>query len=202
MSVRYSFAGFVWKALLVAILGCAFVAFGSGRAEAEEALTSWYGAEVAGNPTASGEIYEPSGLTAAHKTMPLGTELVVSYEGRSVEVTVNDRGPYVGSRDLDLSQGAAEYLGLAEAGVDYTNYEYAGYNPSTNQYDTSAERDTYDTGWVDGAQYEVGGGSYVVQPGDTLTGIAGSLDTTVEALVLANALPDPNALEVGQTLYY
>lgn len=95
------------------------------QANAEEVLASWYGPGFEGLPTASGEPYDPSGYTAAHKTLPLGTELVVSYGGRSVPVTINDRGPYVGSRELDLSQAAAQTLGLDEAGVDYVDYTYA-----------------------------------------------------------------------------
>ncbi|MBL1685989.1 hypothetical protein ELD21_29265, partial [Klebsiella pneumoniae] len=58
--------------------------------------------------------------------LPLGTQLEVSYNGRSVIVTVNDRGPYIPGRELDLSQAAAEYLGLTQAGVDYVTYNYAG----------------------------------------------------------------------------
>jgi rare lipoprotein A len=55
-------------------------------------------------------------MTAAHKTLPLGTRLLVTYGGNSVEVVVNDRGPFVEGRDLDLSQGAAEVIGLTYAG--------------------------------------------------------------------------------------
>ena len=79
-------------------------------------MASYYGYELAGSPTASGEPFDPEGYTAAHKTMPLGTELQVSYGGSSVNVTVNDRGPFVAGRDLDLSQGAAEAIGLTSAG--------------------------------------------------------------------------------------
>lgn len=112
--------------LWVLVLAVAFVAVSGGEADAEEALASWYGPGFEGRPTASGEPYDPYGYTAAHKTLPLGTELVVSYKGNSVPVTVNDRGPYVGVRELDLSQGAAEAIGLDEAGVDYVDYTYAG----------------------------------------------------------------------------
>lgn len=79
-------------------------------------VASYYGYELAGSPTASGEPFNPEGYTAAHKTMPLGTELQVSYGGSSVNVVVNDRGPYVAGRDIDLSQGAAEAIGLTAAG--------------------------------------------------------------------------------------
>src|SRR3712207_9305199 len=95
-------------------------------AEAKTGLASWYGPGFEGLPTASGEPYDPHGYTAAHKTMPLGTDLVVEYGGSAVQVTVNDRGPYVGSRDLDLSRGAAEAIGLTQAGVDYVEHHRAG----------------------------------------------------------------------------
>ena len=108
-----------------AVVMACFV-FASERAEAEEALASWYGPGFSGLPTASGETFDPYGLTAAHKTMPLGTELLVSYGGSSVEVTVNDRGPYVGGRELDLSQGAAQTIGLTEVGIDYVDYAWTG----------------------------------------------------------------------------
>jgi rare lipoprotein A len=75
--------------------------------------------------TASGEVFDPNGFTA-HRTLPFGTRLMVSYRGRSVQVTVNDRGPYTGGRDLDLSRGAAEYLGLTRAGVDWVDYTVMG----------------------------------------------------------------------------
>ena len=82
----------------------------------EVMMASYYGYELAGSPTASGEPFDPEGYTAAHKTMPLGTQLEVSYGGSSVNVVVNDRGPYVAGRDIDLSQGAADAIGLTAAG--------------------------------------------------------------------------------------
>ena len=106
---------------------------GVGRAESETMLASWYGPGFEGLPTATGEPYDPFGYTAAHKTLPFGTELVVGYGANSVEVTVNDRGPYVGERELDLSQGAAEALGLAQYGVDYVQYALVG--SAAYQYD-------------------------------------------------------------------
>lgn len=78
---------------------------------------SYYGYELAGAPTASGEPFNPEGYTAAHKTLPFGTQLQVSYGGNTVGVTVNDRGPYVAGRELDLSQGAAEAIGLTSVGA-------------------------------------------------------------------------------------
>ena len=80
-------------------------------------MASYYDYSHAGNLTASGVPFDPSGLTAAHKTLPFGTQLLVSYGGRSAQVTVNDRGPFVAGRDIDLSQAAADMIGLTGAGV-------------------------------------------------------------------------------------
>jgi hypothetical protein len=75
---------------------------------------AYHGEEVAGNPTASGELYDPSGFTAAHKALPFGTVLEVCYHG-CTEVTVNDRNPD-SEADLDLSLAAADHIGLTTDG--------------------------------------------------------------------------------------
>jgi rare lipoprotein A len=82
-------------------------------------LASWYGEPHHGQPTASGEIFDMARLTAAHRTLPLGTRLRVKNleNGRTVRVRVNDRGPYIAGRVLDLSRGAARALGMVERGV-------------------------------------------------------------------------------------
>jgi hypothetical protein len=90
---------------------------GGEQGGGELMMASYYGYAHAGNPTASGEPFVPEGYTAAHRTMPFGTQLLVSYGGNSTMITVNDRGPYVDGRDLDLSQGAAEAIGLTGPGV-------------------------------------------------------------------------------------
>ncbi len=79
-------------------------------------VATYYGYELEGSPTASGQPFDPEGYTAAHKKLPLGTRLRVSYGGESVRVTVNDRGPYVAGYDLDLSLAAARELGLTGPG--------------------------------------------------------------------------------------
>ena len=80
---------------------------------------SWYGDEFARRPTASGERYDPSKLTGAHRTLPLGSRVRVTnlLNGRSVMVTINDRGPYSRRREIDLSYGAARALGMVRRGV-------------------------------------------------------------------------------------
>jgi len=78
---------------------------------------SWYGPGFNGRPTASGAIYDQEGWTVAHRTLRLGTILLISHGGRSVVALVNDRGPFVGGRILDLSHGVANHLGTVHAGV-------------------------------------------------------------------------------------
>jgi rare lipoprotein A len=197
------------RLLWIVVLFGAFMAFGNDRAEAETALASWYGPGFDGQLTASGEVYDAYGYTAAHKTLPLGTEITVSYAGRSVNVVVNDRGPYSGGRDLDLSQGAAEYLGLTVAGVDYVEYTYAGASGYAAEEATGyAEADYAETEYTETAYDDGGtggaasGGSYVVQSGDTLTGIAAELGMSVDDLMAANGLTDPDYVYAGQTLSY
>ncbi len=89
---------------------------GSGEA-------SYYGNELAGNPTASGEIFDPSRLTAAHRTLPLGSKVRVTNptNGKSVVVRINDRGPYHGNRVIDLSTAAASAIGLIRSGTGRVN---------------------------------------------------------------------------------
>ncbi len=106
-------AVFALVAILAALVSASVFA---ERGEAEPVTSSYYGTELAGSPTASGEPFNPYGLTAAHPTLPFGTQLLVCYQG-CVTVTVNDRGPYVHGRGLDLSLGAAQAVGLTAVGV-------------------------------------------------------------------------------------
>jgi rare lipoprotein A len=79
-------------------------------------MASFYGNE-AGSRTASGQRFNQSAMTAAHRSLPFGTKLRVTHGGRSVVVTINDRGPFVRGHVLDLSKGAASAIGLTGAGV-------------------------------------------------------------------------------------
>ena len=85
----------------------------------ERGFASWYGAALAGNHTASGEIFDPALMTAAHRTLKLGTMLEVKRtdNGRIVHVKVNDRGPVSHRFVIDLSSGAAKQLGMLKMGV-------------------------------------------------------------------------------------
>ena len=194
------------RLLWIVLVFGAFMAFGNDRAEAETVLASWYGPGFDGQITASGGVFDAYGYTAAHNTLPLGTEITVSYAGRSVDVIVNDRGPYSGGRELDLSQGAAEYLGLTATGVDYVDYEVAG---AATYAEPVYEEPAYEEAEYAEAEYDDGsggeaasGGSHVVQSGDTLSGIAAELGMSVDSLMAANGLTDPDLLYAGQTLSY
>lgn len=86
---------------------------------AEEGLASWYGGHFQGRQTANGEIFDTNQLTAAHKSLPFGTIVQVTHQesGRTVQVRINDRGPFVAGRIIDLSRAAADAIGLTAQGV-------------------------------------------------------------------------------------
>lgn len=90
---------------------------------------SWYGYQFHMKPTASGEVFDMFQITAAHKTLPLGTILKVTKveTGKSIVVRVNDRGPYIPGRHLDLSYGAAHKLGMIEEGIAKVTMEIVRY---------------------------------------------------------------------------
>jgi len=88
----------------------------SGTGRSFSGMASYYGNE-SGSRTASGQRMNASAMTCAHRSLPFGTKLKVTHGGRSVIVTVNDRGPFIRGRVLDLSTGAARVIGLTGAGV-------------------------------------------------------------------------------------
>src|SRR5260370_11233541 len=88
----------------------------SGSGRSFSGMASYYGNE-SGSNTASGQRFNQNAMTAAHRTLPFGTKLRVTHRDRSVVVTINDRGPFVRGRVLDLSTGAARAVGLTSAGV-------------------------------------------------------------------------------------
>jgi rare lipoprotein A len=83
---------------------------------------SYYGNE-SGSRTASGQRFNQNAMTAAHRSLPFGTKLRVTHRGQSVVVTINDRGPFIRGRVLDLSTGAARAIGLTGAGVGHITAE-------------------------------------------------------------------------------
>ncbi len=113
-------------AVLVAVSGCAGSRPGTFRevgpepaASVQTGLASYYAHRFDGRPTASGEIYDENALTAAHRTLPFGTRIRVtnSRNGRSLTLRVNDRGPFVEGRIVDVSARAARELDFVAAGV-------------------------------------------------------------------------------------
>jgi rare lipoprotein A len=88
----------------------------SGSGRSFSGMASYYGNE-SGSRTASGQRFNQNALTCAHRSLPFGTKLRVTHGGQSVVVTVNDRGPFIRGRVLDLSTGAARAIGLTRSGV-------------------------------------------------------------------------------------
>jgi rare lipoprotein A len=80
-------------------------------------IASWYGPRFHGRRTANMEIYDMNEMTAAHRSLPFGTILLLEYQGRYAVCRINDRGPFVDGRHLDVSRAVAEALGLVEPGV-------------------------------------------------------------------------------------
>ncbi len=103
------------------------IAFGPVRFSLR-GVASWYGPGFHGNRTANGEVYNQNALTAAHRSLPFGTRVRVTHvrTGRSIVVRINDRGPYVGGRVLDLSAAAARVLGVMSTGVAPVRVEVLG----------------------------------------------------------------------------
>ena len=93
-----------------------------------EGIASWYGDKFHGKPTATGEIYNQYDLTVAHKTLPLNSLLYVTNleNGKSLMLRLNDRGPFIGNRIIDLSSAAAKALGTTEKGLAKVRVQYAG----------------------------------------------------------------------------
>ncbi len=96
--------------------------------EVQYGVASWYGGEFHGRPTSSGEIYDMFQLTCAHNSLPLGTIVMVTNleNGRSVELKVNDRGPFVKERIIDVSYAAARILGMWAKGTANVKVEWVG----------------------------------------------------------------------------
>ena len=117
----------VLVAALLAASACATLPRSAGKAE-EVGIASWYGGEFQGRSTASGEIFETNDMTAAHRTLPFGTHVMVTnlQNDRSVVVRINDRGPFVQGRIIDLSYAAARVLGIVGSGTARVRLETLG----------------------------------------------------------------------------
>lgn len=110
--------------LLILLFSCKSVS--TTKLNSQIGTASFYSNKFNGNKTASGEIYRKSRLTAAHKTLPFGTQVKVTNlsNNRSVTVRVNDRGPFAKGRIIDLSRGAAKKLKMIKQGVAKVKIEY------------------------------------------------------------------------------
>jgi rare lipoprotein A len=107
------------SSLRIPFLAVLVTVLGTVGAAAEEGLASWYGGHFQGRQTANGEIFDTNQLTAAHKSLPFGTIVQVMHKenGKTVQVRINDRGPFVAGRIIDLSRAAADAIGLTAQGV-------------------------------------------------------------------------------------
>lgn len=105
--------------------GNANVYGGGNDSNTHSGKASWYGKDFHGGPTANGETYDMNSLTAAHKTLPFGTKVKVTNmkNGKSVVVRINNRGPFIKGRHLDLSRAAFESISNLNAGVINIKYE-------------------------------------------------------------------------------
>lgn len=113
----------------------------------ESGLASWYGKKFHGRKTANGETYDMYGISAAHKTLPLGTWVRVENldNGKTLELRINDRGPFVAGRIIDLSQGAAKRLGVIGPGTARVTLVALG-QPQTTSSGRSYTPLDYDSG--------------------------------------------------------
>lgn len=188
-------------AFVAGALAVSVTAF-ADEAAAAPATASWYGPGFAGNLTASGDVFNPQAMTAAHKSLPFGTQVEVCYNGCEV-VTINDRGPYVAGREYDLSQGAAQAIGLGGTGtIDATILGQGGASevaaPASGQAALTAvpassqQAQPASTG---GASY---GESYTVQDGDTLFSIAQKNGVSVDEIAAANDISNVALIFPGQ----
>ncbi len=114
----------------------------------ENGAASWYGQKFHGRKTSNGEVYDMYGLSAAHKTLPMGVYVKVSHlaSGRQIIVRINDRGPFVAGRIIDLSYGAARQLGIVDSGTAQVQIQALGYQETDNGRVTYRAPENYDSG--------------------------------------------------------
>jgi rare lipoprotein A len=192
-----------WLVLLL-VLGTAAFAF------EQEGLASWYGGKFQGRQTASGEIFDTNQSTAAHRSLPFGTIVKVTNleNGKTTVVRINDRGPFVPGRIIDLSRAAAAVVGLAGKGVARVRIQVLAADcPEASELETNP-----------GARAALGGTAvtysiqvaafrnreYAERSVKSLTdeGFNGALEKTPEGIyrVLVNNVPESELAEVKQRL--
>jgi rare lipoprotein A len=179
----------------------------------ETGAASWYGDQFNGRPTATGERFDMHALTAAHKTLPLPglVEVTNLANGRRIVARVNDRGPFVDGRIIDLSRGSAEALGMLQAGVGEVRVRYLGRAPRVGggtalQYARTAPPAPYPTAppsWENG-DYWIQAGAFsdrraarrvADRLGDRATVDMTSGSNAAMFRVLVGPWPDANAAE-------
>jgi len=138
MTLFRTFAARLNAAIVVVGITAGLWAVGARAGDAEAAepmvgIASWYGATHQGRKTASGEPFDMSALTAAHRSLPLGTLLSVENlaNGKRVIVRITDRGPYVAGRIIDLSLAAARRLALVQRGIGRVRLSVVAYPPTS-----------------------------------------------------------------------
>ncbi len=178
-------------AAVAGVLALSVTAF-ADDADARPATASYYGPGFAGNLTASGEVFDPSAMTAAHKTLPFGTQLEVCYSSCTT-VTINDRGPYIPGREFDLSADAAQAIGLGGVGTIQVN----PVGSSAGQSEPASAQPQVQPASTNGESYA---NSVTVQSGDTLSGIAAEQGVSVSELAAANDIADTSLIFPGQEL--
>ncbi len=128
------------------VLGKRYEPLASHEGFVQNGVASWYGKDFHGKKTSSGEVYDMNAMTAAHKTLPLGVYVNVrnAENGREAVLRINDRGPFVKDRVIDLSYAAAKKLGVDMAGTARVRIEALGYRESGSEQYRSV--DSYDAG--------------------------------------------------------
>ncbi len=153
------------------VLGKNYMIWNGATSYIEEGTASWYGPGFNGKKTSNGEVYNQKGYTAAHKNLPLPSYLKVTNlrNGKKVIVRVNDRGPFVGTRILDLSEGSARAIGMIGTGTSKVRIELIKVNPSGTYanavgtpagYNISPSSGTSRGSWGTGSSVKTGIKSY------------------------------------------
>lgn len=171
--------------IVLILVSCASSRFETYQ-EPSTVVASWYGAEFHGRPTASGEKFDMNGLTCAHRELPFGTLLQVTNisNRKAVRCVVNDRGPFVRGRDIDLSYGAAKEIGLIGPGTATVRIISLG----------------RDAGYIKEVKYAASGGPYTIQVGafremDNALRLKSGLELKYEGVYVIEA-------SVNNTTYY
>ncbi|MYA06480.1 MAG: septal ring lytic transglycosylase RlpA family protein [Holophagales bacterium] len=133
------------------------------RGTTQRGLASWYGAKFHGRPTASGEIYDMNRISAAHKQLPLGTVVLVKNRdnGKKLRVPINDRGPFIKGRIIDLSVGAARQLEMFGQGLANVRIKVVRLPPKKRQLPISYPA----RGWRDSKPNRDRGSGFTIQAG-------------------------------------